>query len=170
MGSPRGLGVQVVKPAEELEEGGGGVNERFRLLSDEEIDERFAWFQSEGFPSQATTDFAEDLVKFTPGARAEETIRRLVDIFEGDALEELVVKHIVGLAIPGLDYCRAGRNTALVDDLKRRGIASSVAKGRWTVSWIGGETLKGESLCRIGLLASWLKYMREKGGMDTPPY
>jgi hypothetical protein len=139
-------------------------------VTDEEIDEDLTRLEEEGFPPQATADFAEGLVKYTPGPHAEETIRRVVDIFEGDALEELVVKHIVGLPIQGLDYCRPGRNTALVDDLKRRGIASSVTKGRWTVSWVGGETLEGESLCRIGLLAVWLKYMREKGGMDTSAY
>jgi hypothetical protein len=146
------------------------MTERFGLLTDEEIDERLAQLEEEGFPSEATAEFTEGLVKFTPGPHAEETVRRLVDIFERETLEELVVKHIVGRAIPGFDYCRPGRNTALVDDLKRRGIASSVTRGHWTVSWIGGESIEGESLCRIGLLASWLKSMREKGGMDTPAY
>jgi hypothetical protein len=146
---------------------------RFRLLFDDEIEDQVARLEAAGFPSRATVTFVEGLVSYSPGSFSEEVVRRLVGMFDVETLEELVTRHVITTKPPppDTDYCRETQaHPGLTAELKKREIQFASGPAGWTVSWGDGEEVTGDSLCRAAVLAVWLRYMREEGGMASPPY
>ena len=134
--------------------GAGEVSAAEQSPSDEEIHERLSVFESEGFPSNDCIYFAEYLAKYGRGKVTERAIRTLVENFPDDRLPELVRKHVAPTLSPGLDYCQGQRARVLAIALGNQGF--NVRSG-WRIAWPGGETLEGENLCRLALLAVWLR-------------
>ncbi len=132
-------------------------------LSDEEIRERLSVFESGGFPSNDCIYFAESLAKYGWGKVTEGAIRTLVENLPDDRLPELVRKHVAPTLSPHVDYCAGGRVSTLGYALTKLGF--DVRKG-WRVAWPGGEVLEGENICRLGLLAVWLRGIQQPGEGD----
>ena len=132
-----------------------------QFLSDEEIRERLSVFESEEFPSNDCIYFAEYLAKYCRGEVTEAAIRTLVENFPDDRLPELVRKHVAPTLSSGVDYCAGVRGSTLGYVLTNLGF--DVSPG-WRVSWPGGEALEGENICRLALLAVWLRGIQQPGG------
>ncbi len=130
------------------------------FLSDEEIRERLSVFESGGFPSDECIEYAEVLAKYCRGEVAEGAIQTLVENFPDDRLPELVRKHVAPTLIRGVDYCTGVRASTLAYVLTNLGF--DVQKG-WRVAWPGGEVLEGASICRLALLAVWLRGIGQRG-------
>ena len=124
------------------------------FLSDEEILTRISAFESAGFPPDECIEYAAALAKYCPGDVAEGAIRSLVENFPDDRLHELVRKHVAPSLGPDIEYCQGLRANILAYALVDRGF--NVRSG-WRVSWFGGDALEGENLCRLALLAVWLR-------------
>ncbi len=129
-------------------------------LSDEEIHERLSVFESDGFPSNDCICFAEYLTKYGRGEVTERAIRTLVENFPDDRLPELVRKHVSPTLSPGVDYCEGVRASTLGYALIDLGF--DVRTG-WRVTWPGGELLEGDNICRLALLAVWLRGIGQRG-------
>ena len=131
------------------------------FLSDEEILARVSVFEAERFPPDECIEYAEVLAKYCRGEVTEGAIQTLVENFPDDRLPELVRKHVAPSLSPGVDYCQGQRRNVLAIALKVRGF--DVRSG-WLVAWPGGGVLEGEDLCRLALLAVWLRGIQESGG------
>lgn len=143
--------------------------ERFPIVQDEEIEERMTVLRAEGYPSEAAVLIAECLVLETARPVAETALRELVDTFDPETLDRLVREHVVRNAVPHFDYCGKHGVSPLIDNLLRRGIAPpGRGPSGWTIRLPSGEMLEATSLCRVALLAVWLRRMRETGRSDTP--
>ena len=129
-------------------------------LPDEEIHERLSVFESEKFPPDDCIYFAEYLAKCCRGEVTRGAIRTLVENFRDDRLPELVRKHVTPTLSPGVDYCEGVRASSLGYALIRLGF--DVRSG-WRVTWPGGETLEGDNICRLALLAVWLRAIGQRG-------
>ena len=123
-------------------------------LSDEEIRARVSAIESEGFPPDECIEFAEVLAKYCRGKVTEGAIRTLVENFPDDRLPELVRKHVAPTLSPHVDYC-AGVGVSTVGYALIK-LGFDVRSG-WQVAWAGGEVLEGENICRLALLAVWLR-------------
>ena len=128
-----------------------------KALPDEEIRERLSVFESEKFPPDDCIYFAEYLAKYCRGEVARGAIRTLVENFRDDRLLELVRKHVDPTLSPGGDYCAGVQASTLGYVLVRLGF--DVRSG-WRVTWPGGELLEGDNICRLALLAVWLRGIR----------
>ncbi len=131
---------------------------RVPLFDDQEIIDRVSELESKEFPPDGCIEFAWALVKYSPGEVAEGAVRSLVEEIPDDRLNELVRDHVVHYPSPGLDYCRRFRGSILARELHDRGY--EVESG-WRVTWSSGEVLEGDDLCRLALLAVWLRRMRQ---------
>ena len=129
-------------------------------LSDEEIHERLSVFESEKFPPDDCIYFAEYLAKYCRGKATEGAIRTLVENFRDDRLPKLVRKHVAPTLSPGVDYC-AGVGVSTVGYALIK-LGFDVRSG-WQVAWAGGEVLEGENICRLALLAVWLRGIGQRG-------
>ncbi len=145
---------------------GDSDNDTALSISDEEIRERLSVFESEEFPSNDCIYFAEYLAKSCRGEVTEAAIRTLVENFPDDRLRELVRKHVAPTLSPDVDYCAGVRGSTVGYALTRLGF--DVRNG-WRVSWPGGEALEGENICRLGLLAVWLRGIQQPGGEGESP-
>ena len=125
-----------------------------KALPDEEIRERLSVFESEKFPPDDCIYFAEYLAKYCRGEVTRGAIRTLVENFRDDRLSELVRKHVEPTLSPGADYCAGVQASTLGHVLVRLGF--DVRSG-WRVTWPGGELLEGDNICRLALLAVWLR-------------
>ena len=134
-----------------------------QFLSDEEIRERLSIFESEEFSSNDCIYFAEYLAKFCRGEVTEGAIRTLVENLPDDRLPELVRKHVAPSLSPDVDFCAGARSSTLWYALTRLGF--DVRTG-WRVAWPGGEALEGENICRLALLAVWLRGIQQPGEGD----
>ncbi len=130
---------------------------RVPLFDDQEIIDRVRELESKGFPPDACIEFAWALVKYSPGEVAEGVVRSFVERFPDDRLNELVREHVVHYPSPGLDYCQGDHAGLLARELAALGF-DPVESG-WRVGWPGGEVLEGDDLCRLALLAVWLRRM-----------
>ncbi len=137
------------------------MSEAEQSLSDEEIRERLSIFESNGFPSDECIELAEVLAKYGLGKVTEGAIRTLVENFPDDRLPELVRKHVAPTLSHHVDYCWGVRVSTLGYALVSLGF--DVRKG-WRVAWPGGEALEGENICRLALLAVWLRGIQQPGG------
>jgi len=129
------------------------------VLSDDEVRERLSAFESEEFPSDDCIFFAEYLAKYCRGEVTEGAIRTLVENFPDDRLPELVRKYAEPTLGRGLDYCQGQRARVLAIALGNQGF--NVRSG-WQIAWPGGKTLEGKNLCRLALLAVWLRGIRSR--------
>ena len=129
-------------------------------LPDDEVRERLSVFESDGFPSNDCICFAEYLTKYGRGEVTERAIRTLVENFPDDRLPELVRKHVSPTLSPGVDYCAGVQASTLGYALTNLGF--DVRTG-WRVSWPGGELLEGDNICRLALLAVWLRGIGQRG-------
>ena len=138
------------------------MNHAEQFLSDEEILERVSVLESEGFPPDECIRYAEVLAKYCRGEVAEEAVRSLVENFPDDRLSELVREYVWRGLIPGFDYCEGPHANVLAVELAapRRGF-SPVESG-WRVGWPGSDVLEGNNLCRLAILAFWLRQMRRR--------
>ena len=136
------------------------MSEAEQSLSDEEIREHLSVFGSDGFPSDECIELAEVLAKYGRGEVTEAAIRTLVENFPDDRLRELVRKHVAPTLSSGVDYCAGVRASTLAYVLTSLGF--DVQKG-WRVAWPGGEVLEGKNLCRLALLAVWLRGIQQPG-------
>ena len=126
-----------------------------QILSDQEILDRILAFESEGFPHDECIVYAEFLAKHCPSGVAKEAIGVLVKNFPDDHLGKLVRKHVAPSLDPeNVDCCQGPRASVLAIILKDRGF--DVRLG-WRVTWTGGEVIEGENLCRLALLAVWIR-------------
>ncbi len=132
-------------------------------LSDEEIRARVSAIESEGFPPDDCIAYAEALAKSCRGEVTEGSIRTLVENFPDDRLLELVRKHVAPTLSPDVDYCAGVRGSTVGYALTRLGF--NVRNG-WRVAWPGGEVLEGENICRLALLAVWLRGIQQPGEGD----
>ncbi len=133
-----------------------------QFLSDEDILERLAAFESEEFPPDECAEYAEVLAKYCRGEVTERAIQTLVENFPEDRLPELVRKHAAPTLSTGVDYCQGQRGNALAYALINRGFG---VESGWRVSWAGGE-VQGKNLCRLALLAVWLRGIQQPGEGD----
>ncbi len=132
---------------------------RVPLFDDQEIVDRVRELESREFPPDGCIEFAWALVKYSPGEVAEGAVRSLVENFPDDRLNELVREHVVRYPSPGFDYCEQFRGSILARELAALGF-DPVESG-WRVGLPGGEILEGNDLCRLALLAVWLRQMRQ---------
>jgi hypothetical protein len=162
-------------PGEELERllakaAGGGVKQRFRLLSNDEIDHRMRELEAEGWPIPESTDFAEGLVRYTPGASAERAVQTIVDVVSDAEIRRLVSVHVMESArkdYPGLPL----HAQSVAHRLVQLGFSPVRESGDgWYVGLDDGELFSGPDVYRPALLAVWLRAMRKDGGLETPPY
>jgi len=130
---------------------------RVPLFDDQEIIDRVRELESREFPPDGCIEFAWALVKYSPGEVAAGAVRSLVDNFPDDRLNELVREHVVGGLVPGFDYCQGVHAGLLARELVDRGF--DPVEGGWRVGWPGGAVLEGGDLCRLALLAVWLRRM-----------
>ncbi len=137
------------------------------FLSDEDILERVAAFESEGFPPDECIEYAEVLAKYCRGEVTEKAIQTLVEKFPDDRLSELVRKHVVPSLGPGVDHCQGSHGGPLAIALV--GCGFEVDSG-WRVTWPNGKVLEGDSLCRLALRAGWLRRMRSMGSGSPPAF
>ena len=141
---------------------------RYPIVSDDEIEERMTALRAEGYPSEAAVFIAEGLVLEAARPVAESALRELVDTFDPETLDRLVRQHVVRNAVLHFDYCGQHGVSPLIDNLLRRGMAPpGRGPSGWTIRLPGGDTLEATSLCRVALLAVWLRRMRETGGTST---
>jgi len=129
-------------------------------LPDDEVRERLSVFESEKFPPGDCIYFAEYLARYCRGEVTRGAIRTLVENFPDDRLPELVRKHVTPTLSPGVDYCEGVRASSLGYALIRLGF--DVRSG-WRVTWPGGELLEGDNICRLALLAVWLRGIGQRG-------
>ena len=129
-------------------------------LSDDEIRERLSVFESEKFPPDDCIYFAEYLAKYGRGEVTGGAIRILVENFPDDRLPELVRKHVSPTLSSGVDYCTGLLASTLGYALTNLGF--DVRSG-WRIAWPGGEVLEGDNLCRLALLAVWLRGIGQRG-------
>ena len=147
---------ELVKLAEELE----GVSDTEDVICDDEVRERLSAFESEEFPSDDCIFFAEYLSKYCRGEVTEGAVRTLVGNFPDDRLPELVRKHLAPTLSSGVDYCEGQRARLLAIALGNQGF--NVRSG-WRIAWPGGELLEGDNICRLALLAVWLRGIGQRG-------
>ena len=131
-----------------------------QFLSDEKIRERISVFESEEFPPDDCIFFAEYLADYCRGEVAKKAIETLVENFPEDRLPELVQKHAAPTLSPGVDYCTGLLASTLGYALTNLGF--DVRSG-WRIAWPGGEVLEGDNLCRLALLAVWLRGIGQRG-------
>lgn len=125
----------------------------------EDIKAALRRLESAEFPTDQSVDYAETLVEVGVGPAAEEAVRTIVAALAPGVIETLVQKHVVQTPIPThIGICDERRTPNLASRLSDRGF--SVRSG-WTVTWEGGPTLEGDTLCPLALLAVWLRRMRE---------
>ena len=129
-------------------------------LPDDEIRERLSVFESEKFPPDDCIYFAEYLARYCRGEVTRGAIRTLVENFRDDRLPELVRKHVEPTLSPGVDYCAGVQASTLGYALIRLGF--DVRSG-WRVTWPGGQLLEGDNICRLALLAVWLRAIGQRG-------
>lgn len=132
-----------------------------QFFSDEEIRERLSVFESEEFPPDDCIFFAEYLADHCRGEVAKRAIETLVENFPEDRLPELVRKHAAPALSPGVDYCTGLLASTLGYALISLGF--DVHSG-WRITWPGGEVLEGDNLCRLALLAVWLRGIQQPKG------
>ena len=96
-------------------------------------------------------------VDTTKAEVAEKAIQTLVDNFPDDRLDQLVRKHVAPALSPD---CARGPWNALAGALKERGVQAAHSDTGWHLSWSDNDTLEGGDLCRLALLAVWLRGMR----------
>ena len=140
----------------------GGPSTGEPLLSDAEILERMPFYESTDTDPSGRAWHAEVLVDYCRGGLAEKAIRAVVQGLPLDALEPLVSKHVIRWATPPghPGYCRDGHVVA--QRLVAHGFSPVRTSGDgYEVGWAGGELVTGADLCRIALLAVWLRRMRE---------
>ena len=137
------------------------------LLNDDVICERMQVLEAEGFPPEEAIRFARELVRYAPPGRVvREALERLVDMLPEDRLNNLVCEHVIRRPDRDGDYCSGSRRSVLAIELKERGF--DVQSG-WEVKTPGGEVLKGDNICRIALLAVWLKESRIRTAPESSP-
>jgi hypothetical protein len=131
------------------------------LLSDAEIRERLRSLEEPNFDHAERASFAEFLYDYQRGPAAEEAVRSILSVLPDDHLTPLVRKHVLsGQALGNVDYCQPDWADVVAERLVEGGFQPVDREGGgWRVGWPGGETLTGQQLCRIALLAGWLRKM-----------
>ena len=127
---------------------------RVPLFADQEIVDRVRELESRAFPPVGCIEFAWALVNYSPGEVAKGAVRSLVENFPDDRLPDLVRKHVEPTLSSGVDYCAGVQSSTLGYALVRLGFD---VRSVWRVTWPGGEALEGDNICRLALLAVWLR-------------
>ena len=132
------------------------------VLDDQDVRDYMRALEADGFPVDETVRVALVLVGHARGPEAEEAVRSLVARLPEGQLNNLVREHVIRHPNPDpkhdFDYCGSGRSILAID-LVARGF-DPVVSG-WRVGWPGGKVLEGENLCRLALLAVWLRTMSD---------
>ncbi len=137
------------------------------VVNDGIISERMRVLEAGDFPPEDAIRFARELVRYAPPGRVvREALERLVDMLPEDRLNNLVCEHVIRRPDRDGDYCSGSRRSVLAIELKERGF--DVQSG-WEVKTPGGEVLKGDNICRIALLAVWLKESRIRTAPESSP-
>jgi hypothetical protein len=138
------------------------------MLTDEEILERLPIYTSDDTHPQERAEAAEFLVDYYRGEIAEQAVTQIVDTLPSELLDRLIRDHLFDAPPLALNYCRHSHSIAQrLKALHFRPIRET-AQG-WRIGWPGGEELKGKDLCRIALLAFWLRRMRSTGANYSMP-
>lgn len=161
--------------------GGTDPDDRVIGLPEEDLDaaairERAETLRATGYPSGELVRLVEAVASRATGRGAEEWLARLVEQLEAPSLDGLVKTHLMdpdGPATPDWTV-RPGNEVAI--RLSELGFeVRAGGTGKWTVTLDDGETLvrtyespgaRGEALCRLGLLAHWIRDMRARSADD----
>ena len=131
------------------------------VLNDSEIRERLRSLDESDADHAERTRFVQFVYQYQRGPAAEEAVRSILSALPGEHLEPLVREHVLASqALGNVDYCRSEWTDVLAVRLIERGFQPVDREaGVWRVGWPGGETLTGKQLCRVALLAGWLRKM-----------
>lgn len=162
--------------------GGTDSDDRVIGLPEEDLDvaairDRAETLRAIGYPSHELVHLVEAVASRSSGRGAEEWLARLVEQLEAPSLDGLVKTHLMDPEGPGTpDWTiRPGNEVAI--RLSELGFeVRAGGTGKWTVTLDDGEKLvrtyespgaRGEALCRLGLLAHWIRDMRERSASST---
>jgi len=137
------------------------MNDLDPLMSDAEIRERLRSLDASSADDAERASFAEFLYDYQRGPAAEEAVRSILSVLPDEHLAPLVREHVLtGQALGSVDYCQPEWTDVLAARLVEEGFQPVDQEGgAWRVGWPGGETLTGDQLCRVALLARWLRKM-----------
>lgn len=131
------------------------------VLSDTEIREQLRSVNEPDVDDAERARFAQFIYQYQRGPAAEEAVRSILGALPDEYLDPLVREHVLTTqALGNVDYCRSEWSAILAARLVELGFQPVDCHGGvWRVGWLGGETLTGEHLCRVALMAGWLRKM-----------
>ena len=137
------------------------MNELDPVMSDADIRERLRDLQGLEVDDVERAAFARFVYDYQRGPAAEEAVSSIIGALPEQHLEPLVREYVLPQqALASVDYCQPEWTDVLASRLVERGFSPvDLEGGMWRVGWTGGETITGEQLCRVALLAEWLRKM-----------
>ncbi len=131
------------------------------VLSDTEIREQLRNLDNAKADDAERSRFAEFIFNYQRGPAAEEAVRSILGALPVERITPLVRQYVLTeQALGTVDYCLPEWTDVLGARLVEMGFGPvDLEGGVWRVGWPGGETLTGEQLCRVALLAVWLRKM-----------
>jgi hypothetical protein len=131
------------------------------VMSDADIREKLRDLQGEDVDDVQRAKFARFVHDYQRGPAAEEAVSSIIRALAEEHIEPLVREYVLAeKALGSVGYCQPEWTDVLASTLVERGFSPvDLEGGVWRVGWTGGETITGEQLCRVALLAEWLRKM-----------
>ena len=128
-------------------------------MDDDDVRGKMLDLKARAFPPEDTIRIAGEIARYAHGTVAEKAVRRLVDELPQDCLSDLVREHVFQSSGGHTDYCDGVHSPIVAIKLDELGFLNVQGGGTWELTMPGGEVLTKDSVCRIALLAVWLREM-----------